>query len=98
MNACLVGFLSLPTDRTPPDPRLIGGSGGEGEEVVKPHVSIKPFVKHPPNLPFFIVPVIGSVLFPQFKGPRSPGVLRAKGRKGAFLYCAPQPHPNLMML
>ena len=64
---------------------LIGGSNGEGEEAVKPHVvSVKPFVKLPPNHSFFVVPVIGTVLFPQFKGSKSPGVLRSKGRKGAF--------------
>lgn len=71
--------------RRTPDPRLIGSGNGDGEEAVKPHVSVKPFVKHPPNLPFFVVPVIGSVLFPQFKGSKSPGVLRAKGRKGVFV-------------
>ena len=72
-----------------PDPRLIGGGGGEGEEAVELRVSVKPFVKHPPNLPFFVVPVISSVLFPQFKSPKSPGVLRAKGRKGSFLiFCS----------
>jgi hypothetical protein len=67
------------------DPWLIGGSNGEGEEAVKPHVvSVKPFVKLPPNHPFFVVPVIGTVLFPQFKGSKSPGVLRTKGHKGGI--------------
>jgi hypothetical protein len=80
-QALLEFFLSVQEEA---DERMSsGGSNGEGEEAVKPPaLSVKPFVKLPPNQSFFVVPVIGSVLFPQFKGSRSPGVLRAKGHKG----------------
>jgi hypothetical protein len=86
MNAWVpVSLSGFPASHTPSNPCLIGGSNGEGEEAVKPHVvSVKPFVKLPPNHPFFVIPVIGTVLFPQFKGSKSPGVLRTKGRKGAI--------------
>jgi hypothetical protein len=80
-QALLEFFLTVQEEA---DERMsTGGSNGEGEEVIKPHVvSVRPFVKHPPNHPFFVIPVIGSVLFPQFKGLKSPGVLRPKGHKG----------------
>jgi len=51
-------------------------------DSAEPNPAVKPFVKKENGCPFFIIPVSSSLLFPQFKGTRSPGVLRTKGQKG----------------
>lgn len=50
-----------------------------------PNPVAKPFVKRAENQPFYVVPVVSEVLFPQFKGAKTVGVVRAKGRKGMYL-------------
>lgn len=48
-------------------------------------VRIRPFIKVEDGNPFYVVPVVSEPLFPQFKGGRPIGVMRAKGQKGGLL-------------
>jgi hypothetical protein len=67
----------------------IAAKNNEDDDAVKPTLSIKPFVKHEKNSPFYVVPVLSPVVFPQFKGNSTPGVLRVAGQRGtrlSFLY------------
>lgn len=55
-----------------------GSAGG-----IKPAVNVKSFLKVEEGNPFYVLPVISEPLFPQFKGPRSPGVIRVGHQQGA---------------
>ena len=46
---------------------------------------MKPFLELEDGNPFYVLPVISDPLFPQFKGPRTPGVMRTKRQKGGCL-------------
>ena len=50
-----------------------------------PTVNVKPFLKLEEGNPFYVLPVISGPLFPQFKGAKSPGVLRPKHQQGRLL-------------
>ena len=54
-------------------------------ESAERNPAVKPFLKKEGDYPFFIIPVLSPALFPQFKGTKSPGVLRTKGQKGTCL-------------
>jgi hypothetical protein len=45
-------------------------------------VNVKPFLKVEEGNPFYVIPVVSEPLFPQFKGAKPRGVIRAKGQKG----------------
>lgn len=46
------------------------------------NTKIMPFIKLEEGNPFYVLPVISEPLFPQFKGPKSPGFTRAKCQRG----------------
>jgi hypothetical protein len=50
--------------------------------AAKPVINKKPFLKIEDGNPFYVLPVISAPLFPQFKGPRTPGVVRAGRQQG----------------
>ncbi|KAF9782851.1 hypothetical protein BJ322DRAFT_178294 [Thelephora terrestris] len=56
------------------------GRGGTGPD--KPNVNVKSFLKVEDGNPFYVLPVISEPLFPQFKGPSTPGVTRNKRQLG----------------
>jgi len=91
MNACApVSLFRFPRSvHTLPNLCLVGGSNGEGEENVKPHVvSTKPFIKHPPNHPFFVIPIIGIVLFSPPQRIKIPWCPPHEGSRGCgFRFC-----------
>ena len=60
---------------------LANDSSGIGGSA-NPVVNVKPFLKVEEGNPFYVLPVVGEPLFPQFKGPRTPGVIRAKRQRG----------------
>jgi hypothetical protein len=41
-------------------------------------VNVRSFLKFEEGNPFYVLPVISEPLFPQFKGPRTPGVVRTE--------------------
>jgi hypothetical protein len=55
----------------------------------EPNPGVKPFIKKAIGRSYFVVPIISALLFPQFKGKKSPGVIRSKGQKGMCLCSAP---------
>ena len=50
-----------------------------------PFLQIKPFLKVENRNPFYVIPVISEPLFPQFKGPSTPGFTRSKRQRGLSL-------------
>ena len=53
--------------------------------VARPAVNQKPFLKLEEVNPLYVLPVTSSPLFPQLRGPRSPGVMRAGRQYGACM-------------
>ena len=56
-----------------------------------PAVNIRPFLKAEEGNLFYILPVVSKPLFPQFKGLRTPGVIRTRRQHGAFSRLFEQP-------
>ena len=54
------------------------GAGGG----IKPAINIKSFFKVEEGNHFYVLPVVSEPLFPQFKGPSSPGVVHTKHQQG----------------
>jgi len=50
-----------------------------------PIVNQRSFVKYEDINPFYVVPVTSDPPFPQFKGPRNPGVVRIGRQQGMWL-------------
>jgi len=78
-TTCILNFLSLFTDRHAAPDKSDGGCNSG------PIVNTRPFVKYKEGNPFFMLPVISELLFPQFKGLRSPGFLHIKHQQGMCL-------------
>ncbi|KAF9779875.1 hypothetical protein BJ322DRAFT_1113194 [Thelephora terrestris] len=73
-------FLSI---QEAADQRMeLTAANNEDDSTVKPVLSVKPFIKQEKNLRFYVVPILSSALFPQFRGARQPGVLRVRGQRG----------------
>ncbi|KAF9782686.1 hypothetical protein BJ322DRAFT_166115 [Thelephora terrestris] len=60
----------------------LSAANNENNNNIKPVLSVKPFIKQEKNLRFYIIPILSSAIFPQFRGAKQPGVLRVKGQRG----------------
>ena len=52
--------------------------------VANPAVNQRAFLKLEDINPFYVLPVTSGPLFPQFKGPRNPGVVRVGRQQGMW--------------
>ena len=55
------------------------------KDTIKPTVHARPFLKLEEGNPFYVLLVLSALLFPQFKGTKPPGVVRAKRQQGMSL-------------
>jgi hypothetical protein len=65
--------------------------------AAKTNVNVKSFLKVEDGNPFYVLPVISEPLFPQFRGPRTPGVTRSERQRGALLSLLRKIARRLMM-
>lgn len=80
-----VGFSHSPPGPQPSTICPIASANDEDNDRAEPALSVRPFAKREKGVDFYVILTISLILFPQFKGVKQPGVLRASGRKGMFL-------------
>ena len=52
----------------------------------KQQVKLLSFLKVEEGNPFYVLPVVSEPLFPQFKGPKTPGVVRTQRQRGTLVF------------